>query len=89
MKIVFTGSRNTDSSQSLIVKNKLQEVAQMDAVWHVGDAMGVDALVRIQARRLCTDAPMPSRWFNFIALGRTVNCPYLRFETVQTPSKHY
>jgi hypothetical protein len=51
MKIAFTGTRSTDSNQSLIVKNKLQEIAQIDAIWYVGDAMGVDALVRIEARR--------------------------------------
>ncbi|BAZ17660.1 hypothetical protein NIES4071_95400 [Calothrix sp. NIES-4071] len=51
MKIAFTGSRSTDSNQSMIVRNKLQEIALIDAVWHVGDAMGVDALVRTEARR--------------------------------------
>jgi hypothetical protein len=51
MKIAFTGTRNTNFNQSLIVRSKLQEIAQLDAAWHVGDAMGVDALVRIEAKR--------------------------------------
>ncbi|BAZ18944.1 hypothetical protein NIES4071_108290 (plasmid) [Calothrix sp. NIES-4071] len=52
MKIAFTGTRNTDKNQSLIIRNKLQEIALIDATWYVGDAMGLDALVRIEAKRL-------------------------------------
>lgn len=55
MEIAFTGTRSTNSKQALIVKDKLQEIAQIDATWHVGDAMGVDALVRIEARRLAKE----------------------------------
>lgn len=52
MKIAFTGTRTTDKNQSLIVKSELEKIALIDATWYVGDAMGVDALVRIEARRL-------------------------------------
>jgi hypothetical protein len=51
MHIAFTGARSTDSNQSLIVRDKLREIAQIDAVWYVGDAMGVDAVVRDEAQR--------------------------------------
>lgn len=52
MKIAFTGTRKIDKAQSQIVWEKLATIALLEAhEWHVGDAMGVDALARIAAGR--------------------------------------
>ncbi len=52
MKIAFTGTRKIDKAQSQIVWEKLATIASLEAhEWHVGDAMGVDAIIRIAAAR--------------------------------------
>jgi hypothetical protein len=49
--LAFTGARNIDKTQAEIVKEKLNSLNDMGCVWHVGDAMGVDAVVRIAAKK--------------------------------------
>jgi hypothetical protein len=52
MKIAFTGTRKIDKTRSKIVWEKLADIALLEAQeWHVGDAMGVDALARVAATR--------------------------------------
>jgi hypothetical protein len=52
MKIAFTGTRKIDKNQSKIVWEKLATIALLEAQeWHVGDAMGVDAIARMAAAR--------------------------------------
>lgn len=47
----FTGTRKVESHQNRIIWEKLEEIATLDDTWHVGDAMGVDAMVRIAAKK--------------------------------------
>jgi hypothetical protein len=49
--LAFTGARNIDKIQAEIVKEKLDSLNEDSCVWHVGDAMGVDAVVRITAKK--------------------------------------
>lgn len=49
--LAFTGARNIDKTQAGIVREKIDSLNQDSCVWHVGDAMGVDAVVRIAAKK--------------------------------------
>jgi len=51
MNIAFTGTRKLIENQNKIVWNKLNEINNINAVWHVGDACGIDAIVRLAAKR--------------------------------------
>ncbi len=51
MDIAFTGTRKLINNQNKIVWAKLKEISQIESTWHVGDAAGVDAVVRLAAQR--------------------------------------
>ncbi|PAX59428.1 hypothetical protein [Brunnivagina elsteri] len=46
MHIAFTGSRRLNEAQELDIQKNLESIASYKADWHVGDAPGLDALVR-------------------------------------------
>lgn len=51
MNIAFTGTRKLINNQNKIVWNKLESLLELNSNWYVGDALGVDAVVRLAANR--------------------------------------
>ena len=50
IQIAFTGSRKLEPSQTRIIEERIEELKKGIAQYHVGDARGVDAVVRNSLR---------------------------------------
>ena len=51
MDIAFTGTRKLINNQNKIVWGRLEQLLELNSNWFVGEALGVDAVVRLAANR--------------------------------------